>query len=115
MGRKFSSWPSYSTKEIMAVSSVLSSNKVNYWTGNECREFEREFANFAGCKYAIAVSNGTTALDLALLALDLGEGDEVIVTSRTFFASVSSIVNARAIPVFADVSLTTQNLSLIHI
>ena len=95
----------------MAVSSVLSSNKVNYWTGDECREFEREFANFAGCKYAIAVSNGTTALDLALLALDLGDGDEVIVTSRTFFASVSSIVNARAIPVFADVSLTTQNIT----
>jgi dTDP-4-amino-4,6-dideoxygalactose transaminase len=111
MDREFSSWPSFSAEEIMAVSSVLSSNKVNYWTGDECREFEREFANFVGCKYAIAVSNGTTALDLALLVLDLGDGDEVIVTSRTFFGSVSSIVNARAIPVFADVSLTTQNIT----
>ena len=112
MGREsFSPWPSFSTEEIKAVSRVLSSNKVNYWTGDECREFEREFAHFAGCEYAIAVSNGTTALDLALLTLDLGDGDEVIVTPRTFFASVSSIVNARAIPVFADVSLTTQNIT----
>ena len=90
---------------------MLSSNKVNYWTGDQCRQFEREFAQFVGCRYAIAVSNGTTALDLALLALDVGEGDEVIVTSRTFLASASTIVNARAIPVFADVSSDTQNIS----
>jgi dTDP-4-amino-4,6-dideoxygalactose transaminase len=108
----FSPWPLFSKEEISAVSDVLSSNKVNYWTGDECRQFEREFAYFAGCRYAIAVSNGTTALDLALLALDVGEGDEVIVTSRTFLASASSIVNARAIPVFADVSLDTQNIAL---
>ena len=70
MGKEsFSPWPSFSTEEIEAVSSVLSSNKVNYWTGDECREFEREFADFAGCKYAIAVSNGTTALDLALMTV----------------------------------------------
>lgn len=112
MSRKsFSSWPSFSKEEIKAVSDVLSSNKVNYWTGDECREFERKFAHFSGSKYAIAVSNGTTALDLALLALDVGDGDEVIVTSRTFLASVSSIINAKAIPVFADVSLNTQNIT----
>ena len=107
----FSPWPCFSKEEISAVTDVLSSNKVNYWTGDQCRQFEREFAQFVGCRYAIAVSNGTTALDLALLALDVGEGDEVIVTSRTFLASASTIVNARAIPVFADVSSDTQNIS----
>ena len=107
----FSPWPFFSKEEISAVTDVLSSNKVNYWTGDQCRQFEREFAQFVGCRYAIAVSNGTTALDLALLALDVGEGDEVIVTSRSFLASASTIVNARAIPVFADVSSDTQNIS----
>jgi len=107
----FSPWPSYSEEESQAVSQVILSNKVNYWTGTECREFEKEFAEFADSKFAIAVSNGTTALDLALIAHEIGEGDEVIVTSRTFFASVSSIVTAGAIPVFADVSLDSQNIT----
>jgi dTDP-4-amino-4,6-dideoxygalactose transaminase len=105
-----SSWPLYSEEESQAVSKVLLSNKTNYWTGSECRQFEREFAEFADTQYAITVSNGTTALDLALVALEIGEGDEVVVTSRTFLASVSSIVNADATPVFADVSLETQNI-----
>ena len=104
-------WPSYTEEESKAVSQVLLSNRVNYWTGNECREFEYEFAQFADSQYAIAVSNGTTALDLAFIALGVGEGDEVVVTSRTFLASVSSIVNARATPVFADVSLDSQNIT----
>jgi len=107
----FSPWPSYSEEESQAISKVLLSNKVNYWTGTECREFEKEFAEFADSQYAIAVSNGTTALDLAFIALGIGEGDEVVVTSRTFLASVSSIVNAGAIPVFADVSLDSQNIT----
>ena len=107
----FSPWPSYTEKESQAVSQVLLSNKVNYWTGAECREFENEFAEFADSQYAIAVSNGTTALDLALIALGIDCGDEVVVTSRTFLASVSSIVNAGAIPVFADVSLDSQNIT----
>ena len=107
----FPSWPSYSEEETKAVSKILLSNKVNYWTGVECRKFEKEFAKFVDSKYAIAVSNGTTALDLAFIALEVGVGDEVIVTSRTFFASVSSIVNAGATPVFADVCLDSQNIN----
>lgn len=107
----FSPWPSYTEEESRAISQVLLSNKVNYWTGTECREFEKEFAEFANSKYAIALSNGTIALDLAFVALELGESDEVIVTSRTFLASVSSIVNAQAKPVFADVSLDSQNIT----
>ena len=107
----FSSWPSFTKKEADAVSEVLLSNKVNYWTGTVCREFEKEFATFANTKYAIAVSNGTTALDLAFITLQLGQGEEVIVTSRTFLASVSSIVNAGATPIFADVSIESQNIT----
>ena len=107
----FSPWPSYTQEEADAVSNVLLSNKVNYWTGSECRTFEKEFAAWSECEYAVAVANGSVALDVAFKALGIGEGDEVIVTSRTFIASVSSIVNAGAIPVFADVSLDSQNIS----
>jgi dTDP-4-amino-4,6-dideoxygalactose transaminase len=111
LNRPFSPWPSYTEEETQAVSRVLLSNKVNYWTGAECRDFEKEFADFTKSQYAIAVSNGTTAIDLALIALEISEGDEVIVTSRTFLASVSPIINARAAPVFADVSLDSQNIT----
>tara|TARA_R110001599_G_scaffold326067_1_gene538474 strand:- start:96 stop:1274 length:1179 start_codon:yes stop_codon:yes gene_type:complete len=104
-------WPSFTEEEANRVSEILLSNKVNYWTGQEGREFEKEFAQFADSGYAIAVSNGTTALDLALNALEIGSGDEVIVTSRTFIASISSIVNAGAKPVFTDVDRDTQNIS----
>ena len=111
LSTKFSSWPSFNIDEANAVHAVLLSNKVNYWTGQECREFEREFASFAETKFAIAVANGTVALDLAFNALEVSEGDEVIVTPRTFLASVSSIVNAGATPVFADVDPNTQNIT----
>ncbi|MGK0160192.1 DegT/DnrJ/EryC1/StrS family aminotransferase [Pseudomonas mosselii] len=107
----FSPWPSFTEEEANAVRDVILSNKVNYWTGQECREFEKEFAKWSECKYAIALTNGTVALDLALHALGIGAGDEVIVTSRTFLASVSSIVNAGAIPVFADVDADSQNIT----
>ena len=111
LNTKFSPWPSYTQEEADAVQRVLLSNKVNYWTGTEGREFEKEFAGWCESDYAIAVANGTVALDLAWIALGIGAGDEVIVTSRTFLASVSSIVNAGAIPIFADVSMDTQNIT----
>ncbi|WP_286263321.1 DegT/DnrJ/EryC1/StrS family aminotransferase [Thalassotalea atypica] len=107
----FSPWPSFTDEETAAVTRVLQSNKVNYWTGQEGRQFEHEFANFTDSKHAIAVANGTLALDLALNALDIGAGDEVIVTPRTFIASISTIINAGAIPVFADVDLVSQNIT----
>ncbi|MCE8002099.1 DegT/DnrJ/EryC1/StrS family aminotransferase [Billgrantia ethanolica] len=109
----FSPWPAFSQEEADAVARVLLSNRVNYWTGNECRDFEREFRRFADSEYAIAVANGTVALDLALHGLGIGENpdDEVIVTSRTFLASVSSIVMAGARPVFADVDRNSQNVT----
>jgi dTDP-4-amino-4,6-dideoxygalactose transaminase len=103
-------WPSYGEEEQQAVARVLASGRVNYWTGEEGREFEREFAAWAGSGHAVAVFNGTVALDLALNALGIGEGDEVIVTPRTFIASVSCVVNARAVPVFADVDRDSGNM-----
>lgn len=107
----FAPWPSFTIEEADAVRDVVLSNKVNYWTGPECREFEKEFAAFTDTQYAVALANGTVALDLALKALGIGAGDEVIVTSRTFLASVSSIVNSGATPVFADVDLNSQNIT----
>jgi dTDP-4-amino-4,6-dideoxygalactose transaminase len=107
----FSPWPSYSEEEIEAVAKVMTSNRVNYWTGDECRSFEREFAQWCGSGHAIALANGTVALDLALKGLRIGPGDEVIVTPRTFIASVSSVVNAGAVPVFADVDIESGNIS----
>ena len=111
LSSNFSSWPSFDKQEIDAVSGVLSSNKVNYWTGGQCRDFELEFARFCSTGYAISIANGTLALDLALKSLDIKPGDEVIVTSRTFIASVSTIINIGAIPIFADVDLDSQNIT----
>lgn len=107
----FSPWPSFSEEEADAVRDVVLSNKVNYWTGQECREFEKEFAAWAGTEHAIALANGTVALDVALQALGIGAGDEVVVTPRTFLASASSIVNCGAVPVFAEVDRDSQNIT----
>ncbi len=108
-------WPHYSEEEAAAVRDVIASNKVNYWTGSIGREFEREFAVWANSQYAVALANGTLALDLALRALDIGPGDEVIVTPRTFIASVSTVVNAGARPVFADVNRESGNIDAVSI
>ena len=107
----FPPWPSYTQEEADAASRVLLSNRVNYWAGQEGRNFEREFAAFAGTEYAVAVANGTVALDLALQGLGIGPGDDVIVTPRTFTASASAVVNCGARPVFADVDADTQNIT----
>ncbi len=107
----FSPWPSFTQQEADAVSRVLLSNKVNYWTGQEGREFEREFAAWCGVPYAVALTNGTVAIDLALKVLGVAAGDEVVVTPRTFLASASSIVSVGAAPVFADVDPESQNIT----
>ena len=107
---QFSPWPSFTEEEAEIVQKILLSNKVNYWTGTECREFENEFANWSDTKYAVAMANGTVALDAALKALDIGEGDEVIVTCRYYVASITSIVNTNATPIFADIDLDIKIL-----
>jgi dTDP-4-amino-4,6-dideoxygalactose transaminase len=107
----FSSWPAFSDEEIAAVSDVLRSNRVNYWTGDVTRKFEHEFANWSNTTHAVALGNGTQALEAALRALEVGDGDEVIVTPRSFFASASCIVATGASPVFADVDRDSQNIT----
>src|SRR5690242_17307435 len=86
---QFPSWPHFSEDEITAAVEVLRSGRVNYWTGEHGRKFEQEFAAASGCKHAVAVANGTVALELALRSLEIGRGDDVIVPSRTFVASAS--------------------------
>lgn len=109
---EFPAWPHISEDEIEAVSRVLRSGKINYWTGEEGRSFEREFADFVGSRYAIAVSNGTVALELALRALAIGYRDDVITSSRAFIASASCITAVGARPVFADVDRDSQTLTV---
>jgi dTDP-4-amino-4,6-dideoxygalactose transaminase len=108
---KMSPWPSYKEDEIRAVHDVLLANKVNYWTGQECRSFEKEFSDWVGTKFAVALSNGTVALDVALNAIGVGAEDEVVVTPRTFIATASCVVNAGAIPVFADIDPISGNIT----
>lgn len=107
----FAPWPHFSSEELDAAMRVLRSGKVNYWTGTEGMQFEKEFAEYTGCRYAVAVSNGTVALELSLKAMGIREGDEVVVPSRTFIASASAVVTCGATPVMADVDRESQNLT----
>ncbi len=107
----FLGWPFFAKDEMAAVVKVLQSGKVNYWTGNEGRLFEKEFAASIGVKYAVAMMNGTVALEAALMALGIGKGDDVIVTPRRFIASASCAVMRGAKPVFADVDRESQNIT----
>ncbi|HCO94311.1 MAG TPA: aminotransferase DegT [Phycisphaerales bacterium] len=105
-------WPRVDEKAISAVQDVLVSGKVNYWTGPKGMEFERQFAEWQGSKYAVSASSGTSALHIALSALGIGPGDEVIVPSYTFIASSFSIVQAGAVPRFADVNIDDHCISV---
>lgn len=107
----FAPWPYYAPDEIEAVARVLASGHVNYWTGTECAQFELEYAKHVGVPHAIALANGTLALELALYALGIGPGDEVVVPSRTFIASASCVVARGAVPVLADIDPDSQNLT----
>ena len=109
--RAVAPWPFFDDDEIEAATQVLRSGKVNYWTGQEGRFFEEEFAAYVDCKHAIALANGTVALECALKALGVGPGDEVVTTSRTFIASASCAVMLGARPVFADVNRESQNIT----
>lgn len=105
------SWPVFDEDDIAAVVQVLRSGKVNYWTGDVTRQFEQEFADWVGVQHGLAVSNGTVALELALHALGVGPGDEVVTTCRTFIASASAVVMRGATPVLADVDPDSQNIT----
>ena len=105
-------WPAFSDDEIEAVTAVLRSGRVNYWTGPHGKAFERDFSAYCGVRYGVALANGTMALELALRAIGIGPGDDVIVTARSFFASASCIVACGARPVFADVDSDSQNITV---
>ena len=108
MGR----WPEFTDEEIDVVASILRSGAVNYWTGHHVKDFETEFADYVGVNHAIAVANGTLALEMALKVLGVGPGDEVIIPSRTYVATASSVIEVGAVPVFADIDCKTHNLSI---
>ena len=105
-------WPRFGPEEIEAVTEVLKSGKVNYWTGDYIQKFEAEFSRFTRAEFSLAVMNGSVALDLAMEVLGVSCGDEVIVPCRTYYASAGCIVRAGATPVFVDVDRETQNLSI---
>ncbi len=115
LNTSFSPWPSFTQEESQAVSEVLLSNKVNYWTGSQGKQFEKNFAKFSDCNYAIALANGTLALELALRGLDIGINDEVVVSPRGFIASVSCVLSVGATPVFADVAINSGNITAQYI
>lgn len=104
-------WPEFSEEETAAACSVLRSGQVNYWTGNEGLQFENEFASYTGCRFAVAVANGTVALEFALRGIGIAPGDEVVVPSRTFIASASAVVMCGGTPVIADIDRDSQNLT----
>jgi hypothetical protein len=106
-----SPWPHFAETEIDRVVEVLRSGKANYWAGEECRAFEREFADHCQVEFAVSVTNGTVALELSLHALGIGPGDEVVVSPRTFIASVSCVVMRGAVPIFADVDRESQTIT----
>lgn len=108
MKTTFGPWPLFDAEQSAAVAEVLASGKVNYWTGTAGREFEREYARYLGRRHAVALANGTVALELALEAFGIDAGDEVVVPSRTYVASASCAVMRGAVPVIADVDRDSQ-------
>ena len=98
-----SSWPSFTEEDIATTSKILKSGKVNYWTGSECKSFEKEFSALFNSNYSIALANGSVALSAAYKALSLNKGDEIITTPRTYIATSSSAILEGLKPVFADI------------
>ncbi|HUW60849.1 MAG TPA: DegT/DnrJ/EryC1/StrS family aminotransferase [Candidatus Bathyarchaeia archaeon] len=105
-------WPCLDEAAVSAVADTLRSGKVNYWTGSRGMEFEKRFAAWQGSRFAVSTTNGTSALHTALAGLGIGPGDEVIVPSYTFIASSFSIVQAGAVPRFADVNREDHCISV---
>ena len=105
-------WPNFSKKLISKVGNILNSGKINYTNGPYGKKFEKEFSKFVGNKYSVAICNGTAALEVAIKSLRLPKNSEILVPARSFFSSASCIVNTGYVPVFVDVDLSTQNISL---
>ncbi len=110
-----SAWPKFEVDEINLVNKIITSGKVNYWTGNYGKIFEEKFSKFANTKFALSISNGTHALEIALKSLNIKKGDHVIVSSKSFVASASSVLSVDATPIFSDIDLNSQNITLNNI
>ncbi|NRA73963.1 MAG: DegT/DnrJ/EryC1/StrS aminotransferase family protein [Rickettsiales bacterium] len=107
-----SNWPYFTSDEVAVVKQILQSGKVNYWTGEHGKLFEKEYAKYLGTPYCIALSNGTVALEAALHALDIGKGDDIIIPARSFVATASCVALKGARPIFADVDLNSHNITV---
>lgn len=112
MEAALATWPNYEEDEIHAVTKILASGKVNYWTGEEGKLFEKEFAQYIGVNHCVAMMNGTVALEAALYAINIGAGDDVIVPARTFVGTASAVIKVGAKPVIADVDPISQNITV---
>lgn len=106
--KPFPSWPVRDDTEKKLLLEVLDSG--NWWYGEKVKEFEQKFAAFQDAKYGVTCSNGTVAIEIALITLGIGAGDEVIVPAYTFVATAAAVLKANAVPVFADVNLDTFNI-----
>ena len=109
------SWPIFEDDELAAVEAVLSSGRVNYWTGDQCKLFERAWSDYHNGIHSLAMANGSLTLEAALRVLGIGEGDEVIVASRSYVASAMCVVVAGAKPVFADIDKESGNITVASI
>lgn len=103
-------WPTYSSSEIKKVKEILNSGKVNYWTGDNCNNFENKFAKHFNKKFGISVATGSIALDLAIKSLNLKKNDQVLVTPRSYIASASCVISQNLMPIFVDIDLNSQNI-----
>jgi len=113
--RPWPKWPVFTQKEKDDVVTVLDDGKMTAITGPKVKEFEDKYAKKFGVKYAVATSNGVTALHLALAACDIGPGDEVIVPAHTFIGTAIPVLMANAVPVFVDINIDTFNIDVTKI
>jgi perosamine synthetase len=107
----FPRWPLLGPEDVTAVAEVLDSGKLTQLSGRSVADFERAFAEWHGIEHCVATSSGTTAIHAALIALDVGPGDEVIVPAHTFIASATPVLHQGATPVFTDVEERTFCIS----
>ena len=105
-------WPFVSKKETIIIKKVLKSNRLNFWTGKNCKLFEKNYQKYFKRKFAITINSGSVALDIAVKSLKLHRGSEIIVTPRSYVSSASCVLNNNLKPVFCDISLDTQNIEL---
>lgn len=104
-------WPVFAETTALEVAQKVRTGRVNYWTGGDSRLLEQRYAETLGRNHAVAVANGTVAIELALRAFGVGAGDEVVVPARTFIATAGAVVAAGATPVVADVDPDSGNLT----